>query len=80
MTERERAFKLLQRIERELEKIEAKKRDTESALADPALYGNPKSERVADLQRDAAECAMTIERLEGEWLQAQSALESAGSD
>ena len=29
------------------------------------------------IERDAAQCAMTIERLEGEWLQAQSALEAA---
>ncbi len=70
----------LQHIERELAKTEAKKRDAETALADPALYDNPKSDRVAELQRDAAQCAMTIERLEAEWLQAQGALESAGSD
>jgi ATP-binding cassette subfamily F protein 3 len=70
----------LQHIERELAKTEAKKREAETALADPALYGNPKSDRVAELQRDAAQLAMTIERLESEWLEAQSALESAGSD
>ena len=70
----------LQHIERELAKTEAKKRDAETALADPALYDNPKSDRVAELQRDAAQCAMTIERLESEWLQAQGALESADSD
>jgi ATP-binding cassette subfamily F protein 3 len=69
----------LQHIERELAKTEAKKRDAESALADPTLYDNPNSDRVAELQRDAAQCAMTIERLEGEWLQAQGALESAES-
>ena len=49
-------------------------------IKDPALYDNPKSDRVADLQRDAAQCAMTIERLESEWLQAQGALESAESN
>ena len=70
----------LQHIERELAKTEAKKRDAETALADPALYDNPKSDRAAELQRDAAQFAMTIERLESEWLQAQGALESAASD
>jgi ATP-binding cassette subfamily F protein 3 len=70
----------LQHIERELAKTEAKKRDAETALADPSLYDNPKSDRVVELQRDAAQCAMTIERLESEWLQAQGALESADSD
>jgi ATP-binding cassette subfamily F protein 3 len=70
----------LQHIERELAKTETKKRDAETELADPALYDNNKSDRVAELQRNAAQCAMTIERLESEWLQAQSALESAGSD
>jgi ATP-binding cassette subfamily F protein 3 len=70
----------LQHIERELAKTEAKKRDAESALADPALYDSPKSDRVAELQRDAAQYAMTIERLESEWLEAQGALESAESD
>ena len=70
----------LQHIEHELAKIEAKKRDAETALADPSLYDNPKSDRVAELQRDAAQCAMTIERLESEWLEAQGALESAESD
>ena len=70
----------LQHIERELAKTEAKKRDTETALADPTLYDNPKSDRVTELQRDAAQFAMTIERLESEWLQAQGALESAESD
>jgi ATP-binding cassette, subfamily F, member 3 len=70
----------LQHIERELAKTEAKKRDAETALADPSLYDNPKSDRVAELQRDAAQFAMTIERLEAEWLDAQGALESAESD
>ena len=69
----------LQHIERELVKTQAKKRDAEAALADPALYDNPKSDRVAELQRDAAQCAMTLERLEAEWMQAQGALESAES-
>ncbi len=70
----------LQHIERELAKTEAKKRDVETALADPSLYDNLKSDRVAELQRDAAQFAMTIERLEAEWLDAQGALESAESD
>ena len=69
----------LRHIERELAKTEAKKRDAETALADPSLYDNPKSDRVAELQREAAQCAMTIERLESEWLEAQSILESAES-
>jgi ATP-binding cassette subfamily F protein 3 len=70
----------LQHIERELAKTEEKKRSAETALADPALYGQQNSDRIAELQRDAAQCAMTIERLESEWLQAQGALESAESD
>lgn len=70
----------LQHIERELAKTEAKKRDAETALADLSLYDNPKSDRVAELQRNAAQFAMTIERLESEWLQAQGALESTESD
>jgi ATP-binding cassette, subfamily F, member 3 len=70
----------LQHIERELAKTEAKKRDAETALADPSLYDNPKSDRVAELQRDAAQFSMTIERLESEWLEAQGALESTKSD
>ncbi len=70
----------LQHIELELAKTEAKKRDAETALAYPKLYDNPKSDRATDLQRDAANYAMTIQRLEGEWLEAQSALESAQSD
>jgi ATP-binding cassette subfamily F protein 3 len=70
----------LQRIEREIAKAEAMKRDAETALADSALYANAKSDRIAQLQNDAAKCAMTIERLEAEWLQAQGALESAESD
>ena len=70
----------LQHIERELAKTEAKKRDAETALADPALYGSAKADRVAELQRNAAQLAMTVERLEAEWLHAQGALESAESD
>jgi hypothetical protein len=44
------------------------------------LYDNPIPDRVAELQRDAAQLTMTIERLESEWLEAQGALESAESD
>lgn len=68
----------LRHLERELAKTETKKREAETALADPSLYDNPTSDRVAELQRDVAQYAMTIERLESEWLQAQGALESAG--
>ncbi len=70
----------LKHIERELAKSEAQKRDAETALADPSLYGQQNSNRISELQRDVAQCAMTIERLESEWLEAQGALESAGSD
>ena len=58
----------LKSIEQELAKSEAQKRDAETALADPALYGQQKSDRIAKLQRDVAQCATKIERLESEWL------------
>jgi ATP-binding cassette, subfamily F, member 3 len=67
----------LQHIEKELAKTETKKRDVEVVLADPKLYESTQANRVTELQRDVAQFAMTIERLEAEWLQAQSALESA---
>jgi ATP-binding cassette subfamily F protein 3 len=67
----------VQQIEKRIAQIDAKKRDAESALADPAIYDAAPSTRVTELRQQSAELGAQLASLEEEWLEAQAALESA---
>ncbi|HEX7112446.1 MAG TPA: ATP-binding cassette domain-containing protein [Mizugakiibacter sp.] len=67
-----------QRLERELERLAAEKREVDAALADPALYTGDGAARIAELGRRQRELAEAIAAAEDAWLDAQSALEAAG--
>ena len=71
----------VQQIEKSLAQIDAKKRDTEAALADPSLYGDgAPSKRLTELRRQSAELAASTSRLEEEWAEAQAALDNASAN
>ncbi|HSM99720.1 MAG TPA: ATP-binding cassette domain-containing protein [Rudaea sp.] len=64
-----------QRLEKRIAKVEADKRQTDSALADPALYDGSQSAQMQKLTRQAATLAAELSQLEEQWLSAHEALE-----
>ncbi|MDE1886108.1 MAG: ATP-binding cassette domain-containing protein [Xanthomonadaceae bacterium] len=65
----------MQRLEKRMTKVEADKRQTETALADPALYGNAQSVQVQELTQRAAALAAELAELEVQWLSMHDELE-----
>ncbi|MDR3385569.1 MAG: ATP-binding cassette domain-containing protein [Rudaea sp.] len=67
----------LQRIERRMAQIVREKADIDAALGDPQAYENEQSARVAELTQKAARLVAEHDRLESDWLNAQTAIEEA---
>ena len=67
----------VQQIEKRMAQIDARKREAEVALADPAIYAGAPSKHVTELRQLRAELGAALSELEHEWLDAQSALETA---
>ncbi|HJU40496.1 MAG TPA: ATP-binding cassette domain-containing protein, partial [Tahibacter sp.] len=67
----------VQRIEKRMADVDAKKRKAEEALQDPALYAQGTSPRIGELTRRVAELRAELSQLEEDWLAAQEALEQA---
>ncbi|HEX2199298.1 MAG TPA: ATP-binding cassette domain-containing protein [Burkholderiales bacterium] len=63
----------LKRIEETMAKLNAKKSEIESQLADPAVYAD--AEKVKSLTLDQAYVAKELDQLESEWLAKQTELE-----
>ncbi len=68
----------VQRIEKRLAELTARKAAADAALSDPALYAAGDGARVAALTRDAATLGAELALAEEEWLMAQEALEQGG--
>lgn len=66
----------LKRIERELEKLEARKSAVEQQLSDPGIYDDSNKEKIKNLLFDQAEIGMEKESLELEWLELSEAIEA----
>jgi ATP-binding cassette subfamily F protein 3 len=64
-----------QRLEKRIAQVEADKRQTASALADPALYDGSQNAQIQGLTRQAAVLAAELGKLEELWLSAHEALE-----
>ncbi len=67
----------IKKIEAELEPLQARQREIETQLADPAIYDEAAKERLKALLREKAELDASIEALETRWLEQQEALEVA---
>ena len=64
----------IQRIEREMEKLNARKREVEAKLADPAIYQD--RGRLEPVLADQAYLARELGQLEAEWLEKQAELDA----
>lgn len=64
-----------QRLEKRIAQVEADKRQTDSALADPALYDGSQSAQLQGLTRQASALSTELAKLEEQWLSAHEALE-----
>ncbi|MEO8672851.1 MAG: ATP-binding cassette domain-containing protein [Tahibacter sp.] len=69
----------VQRIEKRMAEVGAKKQAIETALADPALYTDASSRRSIELARELGDFAAELARLEEAWFTAHEALELANS-
>jgi ATP-binding cassette subfamily F protein 3 len=67
----------VQRLEKRIAEVDASKRETDAALADPALYESNQTARVQELSRLAGSLAAELDALETQWLQAHAELEQA---
>ncbi len=67
----------IKKIEAELEPLQARQREIETQLADPAIYDEAAKERLKALLREKAGLDASIEALETRWLEQQEALEVA---
>ena len=69
--------KQLEHLEQRMAEIGSRKRDADTALADPALYGGDASPRLAELTQKAGTLAAQLGELEAQWLKTQEELEQA---
>jgi ATP-binding cassette, subfamily F, member 3 len=69
----------IQRLEREMEKLGARKAEIESRLADQASYAQANKEMVKALLADQAYVAKALELAETEWLEKQAQLDRLGA-
>ena len=66
----------LQRVEKQMETLNAHKREADIALADQSLYDESQAGRLRELSLHSASLAAQLEDLESQWLHAQSELEN----
>jgi ATP-binding cassette subfamily F protein 3 len=67
----------VRKLEAEIAKLEAEAKTIDTALADPRLYANGKTDLVARATTRRGEIAHRLPRLEAEWLELQEKLEAA---
>jgi len=67
----------IQRLEQRIADLTARQRETEAALADPALYIANDATRIGELTRVAGAISAELRTLEDEWLHAHEELEQA---
>ena len=67
----------LKRLEELMARLNQKKADVETRLADPAIYQNSARKALDEALSDRAHIAHELGELEGEWLEKQSQLETA---
>ena len=67
-------------IEKRMAQVDTKRKVAETALADPSVYADTATARLAELRRQSAELGATLAQLEHEWLEAQAALEAANAN
>jgi ATP-binding cassette subfamily F protein 3 len=66
----------IERIEREMDKLNAEKKAIEARLASADFYTQSNQDEVSGVLREQSELALRLEALETEWLDAQAALEA----
>jgi ATP-binding cassette subfamily F protein 3 len=66
----------IQRIEREMAKLNARKAEIEAQLADPALYAEASKDKLKGVLLDQAYLGKELDLLETEWLQKQGELDA----
>lgn len=69
----------LRRVEKQMEAVNLRKRQADSALADESLYEDSQAARLRELSLHSATLAAELEDLENQWLHAQAQLESIPS-
>jgi ATP-binding cassette subfamily F protein 3 len=67
----------LRKLEAEIAKLESEAKTIDTALADPRLYANGKTDLIARATARRGEIAHRLPRLEAEWLELQEKLEAA---
>jgi ATP-binding cassette subfamily F protein 3 len=71
--------KQVERLEQRMAQTEARKREADAALADPALYAADAAAQLAKLTQQAAELAAELSDVEMQWLKAHEELENTGA-
>jgi ATP-binding cassette subfamily F protein 3 len=66
-------------IDKQLERLNARKALADSRLADPSIYADANKEELNNLLREQADLNKELETLESEWLEQHAALEELGS-
>jgi ATP-binding cassette subfamily F protein 3 len=66
----------VKRLEQQLEKLQARKEELTTRLADPALYEDGAGDQLQGLSREHREVEVELEAIESEWLEASEELES----
>ncbi|MBI5331768.1 MAG: ATP-binding cassette domain-containing protein [Betaproteobacteria bacterium] len=66
----------LRTLEADMERLNTRKTEVDSRLADPALYAEANKEEVKRLLRDQADLVARLEEVEGQWLEQQEQLET----
>ena len=66
----------IKKLERRLEKLHAEQTRLHDELLEPTLYGDAQKNRLKDLLLCKAQVDKELEAVEGDWLQAQEALEA----
>jgi ATP-binding cassette subfamily F protein 3 len=69
----------INKLEEEMEKLNAEKAQLDTLLADPASYEPAQKSRLTDSLRRQAEVVAKLAQTETDWLEAQEALEELGS-
>jgi ATP-binding cassette subfamily F protein 3 len=68
----------IKRLEEIMARHNARKAAIDALLADPDIYADARKSEMMGLHQEQAEIAREVERLEGEWLEQQEALETLG--
>ncbi|HRH81569.1 MAG TPA: ATP-binding cassette domain-containing protein [Thiobacillaceae bacterium] len=66
----------IKRLEELMARLNARKTELETLLADPDIYAEARKPEMMQLHREQAELLQALEQLEGEWLEQQEALEA----